>query len=167
MLTEIKCKTCTHYRENPEYDCYKNDQADLCFCKIESDFWEGDIWAASERTIYCLDYKRSQSRIDGQLGKKVAEAIIKGFEEGKRIPKSLILLKFKRVKEIVVAVLQFISECLLLGMCVSGVMVSAVLVILEDSYGMRLLWVLLSGAIIYLLIVLIMSVTNKWKKVSR
>lgn len=167
MLTEIKCKTCTHYRDNPEYDCYKNDRADLCFCKIESNFWEGDLWAASGRSIYCLNYKRSQSRIDGELGRKVVEACIEGLQEGKTIPKSLILLRFKRIKEIAIVVLQFISECLLLGMCVSVVIVSAVITILEDSYVKRFLWALLSGVIIYILIVLTVSITNRWKKDSR
>lgn len=72
-------------------------------------------------------------------------------------------IKKIRIKEIAEFIIQFILECLLLGMCVSGVIVSAVVIILEHSWLKRCLWSLLAGFMMYLLIALIMSITNKWK----
>ncbi|WP_156875977.1 hypothetical protein [Clostridium kluyveri] len=53
----MNCNTCNHLKDNLEYDYYKNYPADLCYCDIESEFWEGDISAALGSPIDCPDYK--------------------------------------------------------------------------------------------------------------
>ncbi len=80
-----KCVDCKHCKDNPDYDYYKNDRADLCFCDIESEFWEGDISAALGDQIECPDYEKKESL----LGKEIGECLIKGVQEGlqKKMPR--------------------------------------------------------------------------------
>lgn len=54
------CRFCRHFKFNEDYDYMTNDKVPLCFCTIESEFWEGELDAMMGGPIECDDYENEE-----------------------------------------------------------------------------------------------------------